>query len=156
MTFNKSSAKYIDLETKPGEPSSEHISRGIAKYLRTRERPASMTSLFGNSEEEFEFEFRRRASTFNHITAATKKPDQIKMGKKEDVSNFKNKRERFAIKRTPKSVEVIRKDKSEKNQKSHERNETDNKRLKSQQLFTRKMNPFLACFMFNVSFYATE
>ena len=126
MTFNKSSAKYIDLETKPGEPSSEHIARGIAKYLRTRERPASMTSLFGISEEEFEIpEFRRRAFTFNHLTAATKNPDQIKMGKKEDVSKFKNKRERFANNRTPKSVEVIRKDKSEKNQ-----------------------NPCLACFMF--------
>ena len=120
MTFNKSSAKYIDLETKPGEPSSEHISRGIAKYLRTRERPASMTSLFGISEEEFEIpEFRRRASTFNHLTAATKNPDKITMGKKEDLSKFKNKRERFANNRTTKSV-----DKSEKNQ-----------------------NPFLACFM---------
>ena len=59
------------------EPTSEHISRGIAEYLRTRERPASMASLFGSSElfeDEIETpQFRKRASTFNHLNAATRK-----------------------------------------------------------------------------------
>ena len=51
------------------------FSEGIADYLSTRERPASMSSLFGSSEniEEEIQHFRTRASTLNHLMATTPK-----------------------------------------------------------------------------------
>ena len=60
---------------------SHDFTEGIAEYLRTRPRAASMTSLFGSSEniEEEEIRsFRPRASTFSHLLDHTPGNSQIK------------------------------------------------------------------------------
>ena len=85
VQVNIMKSAHITKEQSPASPQNvvaqkhENFSQGIDEYPRTRERPASMSSLFGSSEKiDWEIQkFWPRDSTFNHLIAAKRRQRNI-------------------------------------------------------------------------------